>query len=171
MASEGSAADFPIVDPHHHFWDLSRNYYPWLCDPKPVHFRYGDYSSLKRNYLLPDYRRDAGPLNIVKTVHIQANCDPSDPAGETRWLDEVARESGSPHALVGAAYLARDDNERVLAGHAKSKLTRGVRNFPAAAIWADMAVNTTAMPTTITIISSSIPTSGWKTIRSGSRIT
>ena len=71
--------DFPIVDPHQHFWDLSRNYYPWLCDPKPVPFRYGDYSSLKRNYLPPDYLRDAGALKIVKTVHIQANWDPTDP--------------------------------------------------------------------------------------------
>ena len=61
-AKEEKPDDFPIVDPHQHFWDLSRNYYPWLCDPKPVPFRYGDYSSLKRNYLPPDYLRDAGAL-------------------------------------------------------------------------------------------------------------
>jgi predicted TIM-barrel fold metal-dependent hydrolase len=133
MADEANAGDFPIVDPHQHFWNLSRNYYPWLCDPKPVHFRYGDYSSLKRNYLPPDYLRDAAGLTIVKTVHVQANWDPSDSVGETRWLEEVAREYSYPHAGVGSAYFARDDIERVLAGHAKSKLTRGVRNFPAAA--------------------------------------
>src|SRR5689334_9872430 len=52
--AEANANEFPIVDPHQHFWDLSRNYYPWLCDPKPMHFRYGDYSSLKRNYLPAD---------------------------------------------------------------------------------------------------------------------
>ncbi len=124
---------FPIVDPHQHFWDLSRNYYPWLCDPKPVHFRYGDYSSLKRNYLPPDYLRDAAGLNIVKTVHEDALWDPSDPAGEPRWLEHVAEEYGYPHACVGTALFARGNIERVLAGHAKSKLTRGVRNFPAAA--------------------------------------
>jgi predicted TIM-barrel fold metal-dependent hydrolase len=128
-----NAADFPIVDPHQHFWNLSRNYYPWLCDPKPVHFRYGDYTSLKRNYLPPDYLRDAAGLNIVKTVHEDALWDPSDPAGEPRWLEQVAEEYGYPHACVGTALFARDDIERVLAGHAKSKLTRGVRNFPAAA--------------------------------------
>jgi predicted TIM-barrel fold metal-dependent hydrolase len=125
--------NFPIVDPHQHFWDLSRNYYPWLCDPKPVHFRYGDYSSLKRNYLPPDYLRDAAGFNIVKTVHEDALWDPSDPAGEPRWLEQIATEYGYPHACVGSALLARDDVERTLAGHAKSKLTRGVRNFPAAA--------------------------------------
>jgi predicted TIM-barrel fold metal-dependent hydrolase len=124
--------DFPIVDPHQHFWDLSRNYYPWLCDPKPVPFRYGDYSSLKRNYLPPDYLRDAGALQIVKTVHEEALWDQSDPAGETRWLDDVAAQYGYPHAVVGAALFARDDIARVLAAHAKSRLTRGVRNFPTA---------------------------------------
>ena len=133
MAEESKPDAFPIVDPHQHFWDLSRNYYPWLCDPKPVHFRYGDYSSLKRNYLPPDYLRDAAGLNIVKTVHEDALWDPSDPAGEPRWLEQVAAEYGYPHACVGTAHFARDDIERVLAGHAKSKLTRGVRNFPMAA--------------------------------------
>ena len=125
--------DFPIVDPHQHFWDLGRNYYPWLSDPKPVAFRYGDYTTLKRNYLPPDYRRDAGPLKIVKTVHVQANWDPSDPVGETRWLEDVAREYALPSAVVGAAYFDREDIDEVLAKHARSKLVRGVRSFPAAA--------------------------------------
>lgn len=131
MASDPTTDDFPIVDPHQHFWDLSRNYYPWLCDPKPVPFRYGDYSSLKRTYLPPDYLRDAGALKIVKTVHVQANWDRTDPTGETRWLIDVAREYGYPHASIGAAYFDRADNAEVLAKHAKSALTRGVRNFPA----------------------------------------
>ena len=108
--------DFPIVDPHQHFWDLGRNYYPWLCDPKPVPFRYGDYTSLKRNYLPPDYLRDAGPLNIVKTVHEDALWEQSDPAGEGRWLEQVAQEYGYPHACVGSALLARDDIERGAGG-------------------------------------------------------
>jgi predicted TIM-barrel fold metal-dependent hydrolase len=133
VAEQAKPDDFPIVDPHQHFWDLSRNYYPWLCDPKPVHFRYGDYTALKRNYLPPDYLRDAGTLNIVKTVHEDALWDPSDPAGEPRWLEQVAQEYGYPHACVGSALFARSDIEQVLAAHAKSKLTRGVRNFPLAA--------------------------------------
>ncbi len=133
MAADSQPADFPIVDPHQHFWDLSRNYYPWLCDPKPVHFRYGDYSVLKRNYLPPDYLRDAAGLNIVKTVHEDALWDPTNLAGETRWLEAVAAEYGYPHACIGSGPFMRDDIAEILAGHAKSKLTRGVRNFPAAA--------------------------------------
>ena len=40
-----------IVDAHQHFWDLDRNYLPWLKDEPPIAFRYGDYTTLKRNYL------------------------------------------------------------------------------------------------------------------------
>jgi predicted TIM-barrel fold metal-dependent hydrolase len=133
VASDTPPDDFPIVDPHQHFWDLDRNYYPWLCDPKPVPFRYGDYTPLKRNYLPPDYLRDAGALNIVKTVHEEATWDPADPAGETRWLDQVAAEYGYPHACVAAAPFMRGDIDAILAVHGKSKLTRGVRNFPVSA--------------------------------------
>ena len=57
--------DLPIVDGHQHFWDLDRNYYPWLCDPVPIPFRYGDYSALRRNYLPPEYRLDTARHRIV----------------------------------------------------------------------------------------------------------
>ena len=49
-----------IIDAHQHFWDLDRNYLPWLKDEPPIKFRYGDYSALKRNYLPADYRADSG---------------------------------------------------------------------------------------------------------------
>jgi predicted TIM-barrel fold metal-dependent hydrolase len=122
-----------IVDPHQHFWDLTQNYYPWLCDPMPVHFRYGDYSTLKQNYLPPDYRRDIGKNNVVKTVHVEALWNPADPVGETRWLTKLAEQYGLPSAIVGNAPFLRDDIADILAGHAAAPLMRGVRNFPAAA--------------------------------------
>src|SRR5205085_11132916 len=126
-------SDIPIVDPHQHFWDLDRNYYPWLCDPMPVPFRYGDYSSLKRNYLPLDYRRDIGKNRVVKTVHEEATWDPKNPVGETRWLETVAEKYGLPSALVGHAAPDSDDIEETLAGHASSPLARGIRHFPRAA--------------------------------------
>lgn len=125
--------DLPIVDCHQHFWDLDRNYYPWLCDPVPVHFRYGDYAAIKRNYMPPNYLRDAGKNRAVKTVHEEAWWNPADPVGETRFVETVAAQYGLPTALVGNGPLGRDDIGEVLAGHAASPLARGIRNFPAAA--------------------------------------
>ena len=84
----GGGGAFEIVDTHQHFWDLERNYHPWLCDPEQIPFRYGDYAALKRTYLPPDYRSDAGPrYRVVKTVHVEAEWDRADPVAETAWLE------------------------------------------------------------------------------------
>ena len=131
--TEETAADLPIVDAHQHFWDLEKNYYPWLCDPEPIPFRYGDYSALKRTYLPPDYRRDIGPNRVVGTVHMEAEWDRADPVAETRWLKGVAAAHGLPSALIGHAEPDRADIADVLAGHARSPLMRGIRHKPAAA--------------------------------------
>ena len=96
-------AELPIVDAHQHFWDLERNYLPWLCDEPPIPFRYGDYRALRRNYLPGDYLRDAAGHRVVKTVYVETEWDPGDLVGETRWLQEIIAETGFPHAIVAGA--------------------------------------------------------------------
>lgn len=128
-----AAENLPIVDAHQHFWDLERNPHPWLNGDHQVAFRYGDYSALKRNYLPEDFRRDTANQNVVASVHVEAEWDPADPVGETRWLHAVAERSGLPSAIVGQAWFARDDIAEVLAGHAAYPLVRAVREKPAAA--------------------------------------
>jgi predicted TIM-barrel fold metal-dependent hydrolase len=122
-----------IVDAHQHFWDLARNYHPWLCDPEPIPFRYGDYGALRRNYLPPDYRRDSADFDVVKTVHVEAEWDPERPVEETRWLESVAAEHGLPSACVAQAWLDRDDVEEVLAAQGARPLVRGIRHKPRSA--------------------------------------
>jgi len=129
----------PIVDAHQHFWDLERNYLPWLCDRPPIPFRYGDYGALRRNYLPADYLRDSARHNVVRTVHVETEWDPADPVGETRWLQEIIEASGIPHAIVAQARLDRDDVEAVLAGHAAFPQMRGIRHKPRAAPSPDRA--------------------------------
>ncbi|HET6518476.1 MAG TPA: amidohydrolase [Geminicoccaceae bacterium] len=124
---------FPIVDAHQHFWDLGRNYHPWLRDEPLIPFRYGDYSAIRRDYLPADYRRDSAGFDVVGTVHVEAEFDPADPVAETRWLHELAEREGLPGALVVQARLDRGDVAEVLAEHARYKLVRGVRYKPAAA--------------------------------------
>ena len=128
-----------IVDAHQHFWDLKKNYYPWLCDREPIPFRYGDYSALRRSYLPPDYRRDTADFEIVKTVHVEAEWDPKSPVAETRWLEELAAEHGLPSACVAQARLDRDDVEEVLAAQAARPLVRGIRHKPRAVSSPDAA--------------------------------
>jgi len=133
QGAPGEADDLAVVDAHQHFWDLDRHYYPWLCDPEPIPFRYGDYSALRRTYLPEDYRRDTRAWRIVKTVHVEAEWDRRDPVAETRWLEAVNAGQGLPTACVAFCALDALDAEAVLAAHAASPLARGIRHKPQAA--------------------------------------
>ena len=122
-----------IVDAHHHFWDLGRNYLPWLRDEPPIRFRYGDYSALKRNYLPADYLRDSAPFEVIGSVFIETEWDPTDPLGEVAWVEGVRRETGLPSVMVAQAWLDRDDAAEVLSAHGRSAIVRGIRHKPRAA--------------------------------------
>lgn len=130
-------SDLKIVDAHQHFWDLQRNYHPWLCDETMIPFRYGDYSALRRNYLPDDYRADTASHQVVKTVYVEAEWDPADPIGETRWVHDVHQRYGIPNAIVAQAWLNRDDVAEVLAAQAGFPLVRSIRHKPAAAASAE----------------------------------
>jgi predicted TIM-barrel fold metal-dependent hydrolase len=93
--------DGPIVDSHHHLWEW-RNY-PWLVAPITPKMYGSNYQPLRQDYLVDDLRADFGANNVVKSVHVQANYDPSNPVGETRWLQAQADRHGFPHAIVGHA--------------------------------------------------------------------
>jgi predicted TIM-barrel fold metal-dependent hydrolase len=123
---------FPIIDAHQHFWEIGHGRYPWL-EHETVPFRYGDYQALRRTYLPPDYFTDAAGQGVVATVHMEAEWDPSDPVGETRWIERLQAETGFPTACVAQAWLERDDAASVLAAHAASPLVRGIRQKPRAA--------------------------------------
>ena len=129
-----------IVDAHQHFWDLSLGKHPWLRDEPPPPFRYGDTRPLRRSYLPADYRTDAGAYRVVGSVYVETEWDPTDPIGETRWVQGLAAREGLPSAVVAQAWLDRDDVEDVLARQAACPLVRGIRHKPAAAPSPDSVV-------------------------------
>jgi len=120
-----------IVDAHQHFWDPERNYYPWLAD-KPVAFRYGDYSAIKRRYLPDDYLRDAHNYHVAGTVYIETEWDPRDPVGEMNYVATLRRETGFPSVAVAQAWLDRQDAIPLLEQIAAFDFVRGVRQKPRA---------------------------------------
>ena len=118
----------PKIDPHHHLWDLEQNDYPWLREPGAPRM-YGDYRAMCRSYLIDDYLADSAPHNVVKSVHVQANWNPTDPVAETRWCQDVADAHGFPHGIVAHADLAAPDVEETLAAHCESPNVRGIRHI------------------------------------------
>lgn len=140
--SLGFPDDLPVIDAHHHFWDIQKNYHPWLRDEPMIPFRYGDYSSIRRNYLPDDYFADSKGINIVGTVYVETEWDPKDPVGETVWVHELAQQTGFPNAVVAQAWLDSDDIDAVLAAHANYALVRSVRHKPASTSREDATRNT-----------------------------
>jgi predicted TIM-barrel fold metal-dependent hydrolase len=123
-SADAIVASLPIVDAHHHVWDLSLKAHPWLTGEPLASFRYGDYRAIRRTCLPAGYRRDTARFNIVRTVYVEAEWDRRDPIGETRWVHEMAAREGLPHAMVAQAWLDRADAAQVLAAQATFPLVR-----------------------------------------------
>ncbi len=121
----------PIVDAHLHFWDPQSNYHPWLCDEPPIAFRYGDYRSIRKPFLPMDYRALVGAHRVIGTVYMEAEWDPQDPLGEADWVHRQAADTGWPNAMIGQAWLDRDDIAQQLEALSQRSGVRGVRHKPA----------------------------------------
>ena len=119
-----------VVDPHMHLWDLETHRYPWLQPPGDIFI--GDYQAIARTHLLPHFLADAGPVQVLKIVHIDAGYDPADPLGEMRWLQAMADDPashGMPNGIVAGADLSRPDVEPLLKAHAEHRNVRGIRQI------------------------------------------
>jgi predicted TIM-barrel fold metal-dependent hydrolase len=119
-----------IADAHLHLWDPRRHYYPWLCDPEPIAFRYGDYRALRRPYLAREYFADAAGWTVERGVYVEAEWDPRDPIGEMAFIASLREDSGFPTVAVAQAWLDRGDCAEVLEAHAQRGFVRGVRHKP-----------------------------------------
>src|SRR5487761_2062163 len=121
--------DLPIVDAHHHLWDLHGALrYPWLISGE--HGWLGDYSRIRRSYLAPEYRRDTALHHVIGTVHVEAECDRSMQLAETEWLTGIAAQHGMPNAIVAHAWVDEPNSEEILAGQCRFPLVRGIRTKP-----------------------------------------
>ncbi|WDG79753.1 amidohydrolase [Pseudomonas chlororaphis] len=130
MAEVQAPWDGPIIDAHHHFWDPLNNPHPWLRPEANIAFRYGDYSALKRRYFPEDYFADAGSHRVVGTVYVETEWEPSDPIGETRFIEQLAARYGVPNAVVAQAWLDHPDAPAVLSEQASFACVRSVRHKP-----------------------------------------
>jgi predicted TIM-barrel fold metal-dependent hydrolase len=132
VTPEQADASMAIVDAHQHFWDPISHYYPWLNDEPPIPFRYGDYRAVRRRYLPPDYRKDAAPFRVEKSVYVEAEWNPQDPLGEMRYVEQLRGAHGLPTVAVAQAWLDHDDAPRILAQQAAVAFVRSVRHKPRA---------------------------------------
>jgi len=111
---------FPIVDTHLHLWDPGNLRYPWL-DGNAL---------LNKPYLLADYRRACGPVQVEKMVFLQCECDFSQFQQEAEWVTSLAQQDPRIAGIVPWAPLEKGDAARpALEKLAENPLIKGVRRI------------------------------------------
>lgn len=116
----------PLVDGHHHFWQIGRFPYRWLAADAPP-ARFGDKTSISGDYLPAQYLAAFDGLPLRASVHVQANCGAADPAAETRWLQRLSEDFGWPTAIVAEADLSDSGAPALIARHLTCPALRGIR--------------------------------------------
>src|SRR6195256_305264 len=102
-----------IVDAHVHFYDSSANVHSFLAQTDPVYEALvGDYSALPKTYLLESYLKDSQSCQVDGIIWHEYLSD--DAVKETRWVQQLARASTVPIALVALVdFLAPDLEQRL----------------------------------------------------------
>ena len=115
------------IDAHHHLWNLTKVNYPWLMDKGKIRF-FGDPTDIQRNYLWPEYSRDAKNAGFQGSVHIQVGA--SDPIQEAKWVDSINKETQCwPVAQVAFADLTDVELSRNLDRLQELKTVKGIRQI------------------------------------------
>lgn len=119
----------PMVDTHHHLWDLDRFRYDWLTGSgvDDVTADLGEYASIRVSYLVDELIADYGAVGVIKSVHVQADMSEADSVVESAWLDDIAKGRGFPQAIVAYADLRDPDVAHTLDRHCASEGMRGIR--------------------------------------------
>lgn len=89
------ATSLPIVDTHQHLWDLSKFTLAWHKEaPK-----------LAKSHVMSDYFAATKGLNVVKTVYMEVDVDPSQQVAEAEYVLDLCRRDDNP--MVGAVISGR----------------------------------------------------------------
>lgn len=123
--------DGPVIDPHHHLWDLSLKRHPWLEKARATggEMAFGNLAPLLRDYGVEDYRADAANQNVVATVHVEAGWSDAHPREESRWLGGLDRTSGVARRYVARVPLESPEAGRLIEAEAVDPNVVGIRDI------------------------------------------
>jgi L-fuconolactonase len=110
----------PVLDCHHHVWDLSVRHQPWLDSDAAL-------APLRRNFSIDDLRPLAASAGVTATVLVQTVTEP----GETSEMLAIAAADSLVAAVVGWVDLTAPDVAdalAALAGLPGSGLLAGIRH-------------------------------------------
>lgn len=109
-----------IIDTHQHLWDLDKLPYSWTARSE----------TFNRSFRLKDYYEATQGIEVVKTVHVEADIDETHILDETRYILSLAERDDNPITGVVAGCRPEYDNFREyieqIVGHPNLK---GVRRI------------------------------------------
>ncbi|MCB8881338.1 amidohydrolase family protein [Acidisoma cellulosilytica] len=119
----------PIIDAHHHLWDLTMGRHKWLMPSGGEVEALGGLDALRTNYLVEDFRADSARQRVVGSVHIEALWDRDDLVGETRWLETLDKSDNIASRYIANAGLGTPGAAAVLEEQASFPRVVGVREI------------------------------------------
>lgn len=121
----------PVIDPHHHLWDLSMGRHPWLKrQPAPSEeMVFGSIEPIRRDYGVTDYLADAAGQNIVATVHVEAGWSDDHPLEESQWIDRLDKSRRVAWRTIAHVPLDRPDAPALLEAEAANERVVGIRDI------------------------------------------
>ena len=119
----------PIIDAHHHLWDLGLGRHPWLTATAGERGGLGELGPLRQNYLPQNYARDASKHDVVATVHVEAGWASDDCVGETHWLETLDKSRGVAARYVVHVPLANRQAPALIEAQAAFERVVGVRDI------------------------------------------
>lgn len=112
----------PIIDTHQHLWDLSKLRLTWIKDEPGT--------GLNQSYLPADYAKATSGLNVVKTVYMEVDVDPSQQVQEAEYVLGLCADPQNPMAgAVISGRLNTKEFRRYIERFAKSPHLKGVREI------------------------------------------
>ena len=120
--------DGPIIDAHHHLWDLELGRHPWLTDEDQAIRALGDVALLRRDFLVADYLACVDGQPVVGSVYVEAAWDRArPPEEEIDWLEALPRPPGIAARSVAWAPLRAPECDGVLETLVRRPSVVGVR--------------------------------------------
>ena len=118
----------PIIDAHHHLWDLSLGRHPWITSADSAIKALGDIGYLRRDYLVADYLADIGHEPVEGSVYVEGAWDRTrPPLEEIAWLEGLARPRQIAARSIAWAPLKSQNAPAVLDGLAARPSVVGIR--------------------------------------------
>ena len=98
----------------------------WLNGPLQPRI-FGDYDSVRRDYLVGEFIADVEKHGIIASVYIQVNWPYGKELDEAAWVQTIADKFGWPNAIIGFVDFASESCAKTLENLAQLPLMRGIR--------------------------------------------